>query len=122
MYHAYSKPHVWSDGYYFFTFPNKQACAQFKQSVTMAGIGRFLPEPVWGDADQNKTRYTPETAVSWGYTIYAFVANAGAKGTMRGNWVENVVRGADDRYYLRIHVPGLEEFDPYWKRLVAQYK
>jgi hypothetical protein len=88
----------------------------------MAGVGRFLTEPVFGDADPNRARYTPEAAVTWGYTIYAFMAHAGAKGMIRGNWIENAVRGGGDRYYLRLQVPGLEESDPYWKRLVAYYK
>lgn len=122
MYHAYSKDHVWSEGYYFFTFANKQACAQFKQSVAMATIGSFLSEPVWGDADPKRERYTPEAAVTWGYTIYAFVAHTGSKGTMQGNWVENPVPGGNGRYYLRIHVPGLDEHAPYWNRLVSRYK
>jgi len=122
MYHAYNHPHIWSDGYYFFTFPSKEACGQFKQSVTAAGYARFLLEPVWGDKDPNLSRYTPEAAVTWGYTIYSLVASAGPSGTMPGTWVENPVAKTDTRYYLRIQVPGLTEFDPFWKRLVSRYK
>jgi hypothetical protein len=122
MYHAYNKPYVWSEEHYFFTFPNQQACAAFKHAVAMAGVGRFLPEPVWGDADENRGRYTPGSEVRWGYTIYAFMAHAGAKGMLRGNWIESAVPGGGGRYYLRLYVPGLEESDPYWKRLVSYYK
>jgi len=122
VYHAYKHPHIWSEGYYFFTFPDRQACGQFKQAVTKAGIARFLLEPVWGDADPKRARYTPEAAVTWGCTIYSFIACTGPKGSMPGTWVENPVAGASNRYYLRIQVPGLDEHDPFWKRLVSQYK
>lgn len=122
MYYAFNKPHVFSEGYYFFTFANKEACARFKQAVSSAGVGRFLTEPVWGDGDQNRDRYTPEGCMRWGYTIYAFMAHTGAKGMLRGNWVENLVSPGDTRHYLRIHVPGLEGTDPYWQRLVSHYR
>jgi hypothetical protein len=120
MYQALNRPHTWSEGYYFFTFANKQACSEFKQAVG-AGLGRFLLEPVWGDADGNRSRYTPDASVTWGYTVYAFLARAGAHGEIRGNWVENPIPGGS-RYYLRIYVPGLDEHDPYWKQLASRYK
>ena len=121
MYHAYNHPHIWSEGYYFFTFPSKEACGQFKQAVSAARIARFLLDPLWGDADPNRACYSPEAVVTWGCTIYSLVACTGPKGEMPGNWVENAVPGMN-RYYLRIQVPGLGESDPFWNRLVAHYK
>jgi hypothetical protein len=119
MYNAYNHPHVWSEGYYFFTFASKEACAQFKQSVSAAGIARFLLDAVWGDS--KNSRNTPEASATWGCTIYSLVACTGPKGAMPGNWVENPVRGMN-RYYLRLHVPGLSETDPFWSRLVSRYQ
>lgn len=119
MYHAFNHPHIWSDGNYFFTFPNKSACSQFKQAVTSAGLVRFLLDPVWGDRDPNLARYSPEASVTWGYTIYSLVANAGPQGSMKGTWVENPVSTTDSRYYLRLQVPGLNQDDPFWKRLAS---
>ncbi len=121
MYHAYNHPHIWSEGYYFFTFPNKEACGRFKGEVSSARIARFLLHPLWGDKDPESSRYTPEAAATWGCTIYAFEACTGPTGAMPGDWVENPVPGAG-HYYLRIRVPGLGESDPFWKRLIAHYK
>jgi hypothetical protein len=119
MYHAFNHPHIWSDGNYFFTFPNKQACSQFKQAVSSKGIVRFLTDPVWGDKDPNLARYSPESSVTWGYTIYSLEANISPNKKMRGTWVENPVNSTDSRFYLRIQIPELKENDPFWKRLVA---